>query len=178
MNDNNTQRRVWWVLGALGLLVLPLLLQPFGNAWVRIVDMALLYVMLALGLNIIVGFAGLLDLGYVAFFATGAYLMGLLNSPHLVDTFPALAAMFPNGLHVGAWPILVLAFVLAGVVGMLLGAPTLKLRGDYLAIVTLGFGEIIRIFMLNLDRPYNITNGPKGLMQIDAISVFGFSLGQ
>ncbi|GAB4088436.1 branched-chain amino acid ABC transporter permease [Hydrogenophaga soli] len=179
MNYKNQQGKfIWFALCGLGLLVLPLLLQPFGNAWVRIVDMALLYVMLALGLNIIVGFAGLLDLGYVAFFATGAYLMGLLNSPHLTDTFPALAAMFPNGMHNSVWWILIAALVVAGTVGMLLGAPTLKLRGDYLAIVTLGFGEIIRIFMLNLDRPVNITNGPKGLMQIDAISVFGVSLGQ
>lgn len=166
------------LVGGFFLLILPILLQPFGNAWMRIVDMALLYVMLALGLNIIVGFAGLLDLGYVAFFATGAYLMGLLASPHLAEAFPAIKAAFPNGLHYSIWVVLIGAGLLAGVVGMLLGAPTLKLRGDYLAIVTLGFGEIIRIFMLNLDRPVNITNGPKGLMQIDPVSVFGISLGQ
>lgn len=166
------------LIAAAALLVLPLMLQPFGNAWVRILDMALLYVMLALGLNIIVGFAGLLDLGYVAFFAVGAYLMGLLGSPHLAEAFPAVKAMFPNGLHLSIWVVLIGAGLLAGLVGMMLGAPTLKLRGDYLAIVTLGFGEIIRIFMLNLDRPINITNGPKGLMQIDPVSVFGISLGQ
>ncbi len=165
-------------LCGVGLLVLPLLLQPFGNAWVRIIDMALLYVMLALGLNIIVGFAGLLDLGYVAFFATGAYLMGLLASPHLADTFPAIQAMFPEGVHYSIWVVILVAGALAGLVGMLLGAPTLKLRGDYLAIVTLGFGEIIRIFMLNLDRPVNITNGPRGIMQIDSVTVFGIDLGK
>jgi branched-chain amino acid transport system permease protein len=78
---------------------LPLILaDSFGNAWVRIADMALLYVLLALGLNIVVGYAGLLDLGYVAFFAVGAYMFGLLASPHLTDNFP-VAAMFPNGLH-------------------------------------------------------------------------------
>jgi len=163
------------LLGAL-LLVLPLALQGLGNAWVRIADMALLYVLLALGLNIVVGYAGLLDLGYVAFFAVGAYMYGLLASPHLTDTFPAIAAMFPGGLHMPLWVIVPVSAALAGFFGMLLGAPTLKLRGDYLAIVTLGFGEIIRVFMNNLDQPVNITNGPKGIDMIDSISMFGFSL--
>jgi hypothetical protein len=81
------------------VLVLPHILQQFGNAWVRIADVALLYCLLALGLNIVVGYAGLLDLGYVAFFAIGAYLYALLSSPHLTDTFPAIKAMFPGGLH-------------------------------------------------------------------------------
>ena len=158
-----------FIAAAIGLLVLPLLLQGFGNAWVRIADMALLYVLLALGLNIVVGYAGLLDLGYVAFFAIGAYMYGLLASPHLTDTFPAIAAMFPGGLHAPLWLIVPVAAATAGLFGMLLGAPTLKLRGDYLAIVTLGFGEIIRVFLNNLDQPYNITNGPKGIDQIDSV---------
>jgi branched-chain amino acid transport system permease protein len=138
--------------------------------------MSLLYVLLALGLNIVVGYAGLLDLGYVAFFAVGAYLFGLMASPHLMDVFPWVAATFPNGLHLSLWLVLPLAAGLAGLFGVLLGAPTLKLRGDYLAIVTLGFGEIIRVFLNNLDHPVNITNGPKGLGQIDAVSVFGYPL--
>ena len=154
-----------YVLWALALLVLPLLLQTVGsNGWVRIADMALLYVLLALGLNIVVGYAGLLDLGFVAFFAVGAYMFGLLASPHLTDTFPAIAAMFPEGLHTPLWAVIPLGAGLAGLFGVLLGAPTLKLRGDYLAIVTLGFGEIIRVFMNNLDNPVNITNGPKGCL--------------
>ena len=160
------------------LLILPLVLQQFGNAWVRIADMALLYVLLAVGLNIVVGYAGLLDLGYVAFFAVGAYMYGLLASPHLFETFPAIAAMFPGGLHMPLWVIVPVGAALAGLFGMLLGAPTLKLRGDYLAIVTLGFGEIIRVFLNNLDQPANITNGPKGLNQIDAIHFFGINLGK
>ena len=164
-----------WLMAA-ALLVLPLVLQSFGNAWVRIADMSLLYVLLALGLNIVVGYAGLLDLGYVAFFAVGAYMFGLLASPHLMDVFPWVAATFPNGLHLSLWLVLPLAAGLAGLFGVLLGAPTLKLRGDYLAIVTLGFGEIIRVFLNNLDHPVNITNGPKGLGQIDAVSVFGYPL--
>jgi branched-chain amino acid transport system permease protein len=166
------------ILAAIGLLILPFLLQPFGNAWVRIADMALLYLLLALGLNIVVGYAGLLDLGFVAFFAIGAYLYGLLASPHLPETFEQIALLFPDGLHTPLWVVVPIAAVVAGVFGMLLGAPTLRLRGDYLAIVTLGFGEIIRVFMNNLDHPVNITNGPKGLGQIDPLTLFGVNFGQ
>ena len=167
-----------WIIGAVALLVLPLILQSFGNAWVRIADLALLYVLLALGLNIVVGYAGLLDLGYVAFYAVGAYLFALMASPHLADNFAAFAAMFPNGLHTSLWIVIPVAALLAAFFGAMLGAPTLKLRGDYLAIVTLGFGEIIRIFLNNLDHPVNLTNGPKGLGQIDSVKVFGLDLGK
>ena len=167
-----------WIIGAVALLVLPLILQSFGNAWVRIADLALLYVLLALGLNIVVGYAGLLDLGYVAFYAVGAYLFALMASPHLSDTFAGFAAMFPNGLHTSLWLVIPVAALLAAFAGALLGAPTLKLRGDYLAIVTLGFGEIVRIFLNNLDHPVNLTNGPKGLGQIDSVKVFGLDLGK
>src|SRR5450830_1424397 len=169
---------ITFVAAAIGLLVLPLILQGFGNAWVRIADMALLYVLLALGLNIVVGYAGLLDLGYVAFFAIGAYMYGLLASPHLTETFLAIAAMFPNGMHAPLWIVIPAAAGIAGVLGVLLGAPTLRLRGDYLAIVTLGFGEIIRVFLNNLDAPINITNGPKGINQIDSLHFFGLDLGK
>jgi branched-chain amino acid transport system permease protein len=171
---------VVFLLSAVALLILPLLAQHVGNFWVRMLDFALLYVLLALGLNIVVGYAGLLDLGYVAFYAVGAYVFGLMASPHLTDTFPALKAMFPGGMHMSVFLVIPLGAALAGMAGMLLGAPTLKLRGDYLAIVTLGFGEIIRVFMNNLDRPVNITNGPKGLQQIDSIKVpsLGIDLGK
>jgi branched-chain amino acid transport system permease protein len=165
-----------FLAAAVGLIVLPLLLQPLGSAWVRILDMALLYVLLSLGLNIVVGYAGLLDLGYVAFFAVGAYLYGLLASPHLFESFEWIAQMFPGGLHTPIWVVIPLAAIVAGAFGVLLGAPTLKLRGDYLAIVTLGFGEIIRVFLNNLDQPVNITNGPKGLTLIDPISFGAFEL--
>ncbi|MBX9870922.1 MAG: ABC transporter ATP-binding protein, partial [Burkholderiaceae bacterium] len=175
---NSRHRLIAIVLAAIGLLVLPLILQSYGNAWVRILDMALLFVLLALGLNIVVGYAGLLDLGFVAFFAIGAYMFGLMASPHLSDHFPAFAALFPQGLHTPLWIVIPLAALLAGVLGILLGAPTLRLRGDYLAIVTLGFGEIIRVFLNNLDHPVNITNGPKGIGQIDSIKFFGFDLGK
>jgi branched-chain amino acid transport system permease protein len=175
---NRQNRYVVMAVSAVLLLLLPLALQQGGNAWVRIADAALLYVLLALGLNIVVGYAGLLDLGYVAFYAIGAYMYGLLASPHLTDTFAWIGAAFPQGLHLPLWIVIPAGAALAGIFGILLGAPTLKLRGDYLAIVTLGFGEIIRVFMNNLDHPLNITNGPKGLNQIDSIKFFGFDLGK
>jgi branched-chain amino acid transport system permease protein len=163
-----------YAIWALALAILPLLLQWGGNFWVRIADMALLYVLLALGLNIVVGYAGLLDLGFVAFFAIGAYMYALMASPHLSENFPWFAQMFPTGLHSSIWLVVPLGALLAGMLGVLLGAPTLKLRGDYLAIVTLGFGEIIRVFLNNLDHPVNLTNGPKGLGQIDSVTLFKF----
>jgi branched-chain amino acid transport system permease protein len=159
-------------------LILPIILNGFGSYSVRVADNALLYIMLALGLNIVVGFAGLLDLGYVAFFAVGAYLVGLLSSPHLTTHFEWIAHLFPHGLHLSVWFIIPIAAIVAAFFGILLGSPTLKLKGDYLAIVTLGFGEIIRIFMNNLDRPLNITNGPKGIKNIDPVTIFGFDLSQ
>jgi branched-chain amino acid transport system permease protein len=167
-----------FLAAAVALMVLPLWLQGMGQAWVRILDTSLLYILLALGLNIVVGFAGLLDLGYVAFYAVGAYLFALLASPHLTEHLPAVAALFPHGLHTPIWLAIPLGAGLAATAGVLLGAPTLKLRGDYLAIVTLGFGEIIRVFLNNLDNPVNITNGPKGIDRIDPLSIFGVSLGE
>jgi branched-chain amino acid transport system permease protein len=140
--------------------------------------LALLYVLLALGLNIVVGYAGLLDLGYVAFYAVGAYMYALLASPHLTENFPWIAEIFPGGMHTPVWAVVPLAAGLAAIAGVLLGTPVLKLRGDYLAIVTLGFGEIIRVFMNNLEQPINITNGPRGLDRIDAMNLFGFSFGK
>jgi branched-chain amino acid transport system permease protein len=162
-------RRAAWVAYvalALVLIALPFLTgAALGRGWVRILDFALLYVMLALGLNIVVGYAGLLDLGYIAFYAVGAYLYALLASPQF-------------GLHLPFWALLPLGAGVAGVFGILLGAPTLRLRGDYLAIVTLGFGEIIRIFLNNLNAPVNITNGPQGVNLIDPIALGGFSFSQ
>jgi branched-chain amino acid transport system permease protein len=161
-------RVVWaaYIAFAVLLVVLPFATDwMFGRTWVRILGFALLYTMLALGLNIVVGFAGLLDLGYVAFFAVGAYLYALLASPHF-------------GIHLPFWILLPLGAAVTCVFGVLLGAPTLRLRGDYLAIVTLGFGEIIRIFLNNLNAPINITNGPQGVNLIDPIKLGGISLSQ
>ncbi|WP_370569144.1 ABC transporter permease subunit [Limnobacter humi] len=171
MNAPLTKQIVGLMLVAVALVALPWVVGDLGNSWLRIVNVALLYVMLALGLNIVVGFAGLLDLGYIAFYAVGAYLYGLLNSPHLTDNFEWIAAQFPDGLHVSLWLIIPLGAAVAGLFGVLLGAPTLKLRGDYLAIVTLGFGEIIRLFMNNLNAPVNITNGPQGIYMIEPVRI-------
>ena len=152
------------VVAAAVLVALPFVVDAaLGRTWVRIIDVALLFTMLALGLNIVVGFAGLLDLGYIAFFAVGAYSYALLASPQFGIHWPFLA-------------ILPLAAICAAFFGVLLGAPTLRLRGDYLAIVTLGFGEIIRIFLNNLNRPVNITNGPQGITLIDPLRIGEFSL--
>lgn len=160
------------------LLLFPLALQGLGLHWVRVADISLLYAMLALGLNVVVGYAGLLDLGYVAFYALGAYLFALLASPHLTETFGWIAVLFPGGLHAPWWLAIPLSAVLAALLGMLLGAPTLRLRGDYLAVVTLGFGEIVRILINNLGHPVDITHGAQGLGLIDPIRAFGIDLGQ
>jgi branched-chain amino acid transport system permease protein len=160
------RRAVWvgYILVAISLAILPFAIDAgFGRTWVRIIDFALIYVMLALGLNIVVGFAGLLDLGYVAFYAVGAYTWALLASPQF-------------GLHLPFWLILPIGAGVAAFFGVLLGTPTLRLRGDYLAIVTLGFGEIIRIFLNNLDHPVNITNGPVGINKIDPIRIAGLDM--
>ncbi len=162
----------------LALIALPFVAGLAGNAWIRIMAFAMLYIMLALGLNIVVGYAGLLDLGYIAFYAVGAYLYALLASPHLFEQFAWIRATFPEGLHNSIWMVVPISAALAALFGVLLGAPTLKLRGDYLAIVTLGFGEIIRIFLNNLNAPINLTNGPQGISNIDPISIAGINLGK
>ena len=167
-----------FILVAALLVMLPLFAQQFGQGPVRIMALALLYVLLALGLNIVVGYAGLLDLGFVAFYAVGAYMYALLASPHFSENFEGFKAAFPNGLHTPIWVVVPAAAALAALAGVLLGAPVLKLRGDYLAIVTLGFGEIIRVFLNNLEHPVNITNGPRGLDRIDPMNIFGFSFGK
>jgi branched-chain amino acid transport system permease protein len=168
---SQTTKIVLFFVCAIVLMALPLFVQQIGQGWVRIMALALLYVLLALGLNIVVGYAGLLDLGFVAFYAVGAYMYALMASPHLFETFEWIKAAFPNGLHTPIWLVIPLAAFLAAIAGVLLGTPVLKLRGDYLAIVTLGFGEIIRVFMNNLEHPVNITNGPRGLDRIDPMMI-------
>jgi branched-chain amino acid transport system permease protein len=156
-------QRIRLAFGA--LLAAILLLGPifFGNdATFNILADAGIYIVLALGLNIVVGYAGLLDLGYAAFFAIGAYTFGLLASPQL-------------GIHLPFWVILFLAAALASLFGIILGAPTLRLHGDYLAIVTLGFGEIVPQVFQNLTK---ITGGPNGIDALDFPTFFGHSFGQ
>jgi branched-chain amino acid transport system permease protein len=161
--------RLQWALycaAAVALIALPFAVDAtLGRAWVRIIDVALLFILLGLGLNIVVGYAGLLDLGYIAFFAVGAYSYALLASPQF-------------GIHGSFVALLPLGALVAAVFGILIGAPTLRLRGDYLAIVTLGFGEIIRICLNNLNRPVNITNGPQGITLIDPLALGDIALNQ
>ena len=135
---------VYTILGALALL-LPILLTALTGSqadfWVFVIADAGVYVLLAIGLNVVVGFAGLLDLGYAAFFAIGAYTYAFLASDHLFVT------PLQTPVHLPFWIVLFIALFVAAGFGVILGAPTLRLRGDYLAIVTLGFGEIVpRVF--------------------------------
>ena len=153
----NEKFRIPFLVG-LGIffLVYPFVLPMYHTS---IMISALIYVMLGLGLNIVVGLAGLLDLGYVAFYAVGAYAYALLN------------------MHFGIsfWVVLPISALLGTLFGTILGYPVLRLRGDYLAIVTLGFGEIIRIILENWDR---FSNGPRGISNIPAPSFFGHQFGQ
>jgi ABC-type branched-subunit amino acid transport system permease subunit len=150
--------------------ILPLIvrLPPFSgflpvSVWVDNFTGAGIFVLLALGLNVVVGLAGLLDLGYAAFFAIGAYAYALS------------ASSFTN-VHLPFWPMLIVGALVAATFGILLGAPTLRLRGDYLAIVTLGFGEIVPVIFTNSDE---LTNGTNGIAGVDRPALPGvtFSAG-
>jgi len=137
---------------------------------------------LAIGLNIVVGFAGLLDLGYVAFFAVGAYLWAFFGSQQIWHIHEApgtfsIYATFPFPAW-WFWPFLILGIGAAAITGILLGFPVLRLRGDYLAIVTLGFGEVIRVLANNLDKPINLTNGPQGITPIQRPPIPAFFTSQ
>ncbi len=160
------------LLLALGVLTLPFILDQFQNS---VMGLVFIFVMMGLGLNIVVGYAGLLDLGYVAFFAIGAYTYAFLSapfsSPYISDLLTFLGISPANPL-LGYWTALPVAMLTAAIGGILLGIPVLRLRGDYLAIVTLGFGEIIRLFMLNLGE---LTNGPRGILEISQPGLFGLA---
>jgi ABC-type branched-subunit amino acid transport system permease subunit len=145
-----------------GLLLLIAFLTPllFDQYWNFILGTVGIYVLMGLGLNIVVGMAGLLDLGYVAFFAVGAYTIGLLTSPK------------PLGVEWGFWIVLPMAVLIAAMSGILLGIPVLRLRGDYLAIVTLGFGEIIRV-LVKSDALAPFLGGPQGIRDIAGPTLFG-----
>jgi branched-chain amino acid transport system permease protein len=158
-----TARRRLALAAALGAVALIAPLLAPSDYVVGVLARICLYATLALGLNIVVGFAGLLDIGYVAFFGIGSYVYAFLASPQFGLHLPFLLAL----------PIVVLATALFGI---LIGAPTLRLGGDYLAIVTLGFGEITYLLLLNLDRPINITNGPSGIINIDPPALLGHTM--
>ncbi|MCW2974022.1 MAG: inner-rane translocator, partial [Thermoleophilia bacterium] len=166
-----------WLLVA-GALFFPMIDASLGLEMMNPMLRILTSVMLALGLNIVVGFAGLLDLGYVAFWAIGAYCVGWLASSQFstikVHVMSGMDHGIP-GIHVSIWLIFPIAAVVTALFGVLLGAPTLRLRGDYLAIVTLGFGEIIPSVFRNGDDilGHNVTNGTAGISGLDAPSMGG-----
>jgi len=180
--------RGWWVAAALILLgvLYPLMVDSlrelpvigdFVPATGSMVIM-LAFTMMALGLNIVVGYAGLLDLGYVAFYAAGAYVAGWFASLHFEDISFHLSSAVDGdlpGIHISMWLVLVAAGFFTAAVGIVIGLPTLRLRGDYLAIVTLGFGEIVPQFVRNADSVggFNLTNGSFGITPIDSIAVGG-----
>src|SRR5215475_12670406 len=137
LSSHRLQRAFRATLLAALLLAYPFADQASGAGTVYAVTDAMIYVLLALGLNIVIGYAGLLDLGYAAFFAIGAYTMGLLNSPLM-------------GIELGFWNVIWLSAIISGLFGVAIGAPTLRVRGDYLAIITLAFGEIIPVAIRNL----------------------------
>lgn len=163
-------RRFKLIAGAvLALLIIPVI-GVRNIFYLEVIFQISVFAALALGLNIVVGFAGLLDLGYVAFYAVGAYLWAFFGSqqyfvlPFAPGTQPSdLPFLLPGDAF---YLFLFLAIIVAAITGILLGSPVLRLRGDYLAIVTLGFGEVIRVLANNLDKPLNITNGPQGITPI------------
>jgi branched-chain amino acid transport system permease protein len=161
-----------WLKGLLTAGTLGVLMPVLGSINGYYLEVAIqvgIFVALALGLNIVVGLAGLLDLGYVAFFAVGAYCWAIFGSPQANQIFGGSAFPLPQ-----AWffLFLLIGVGVAAVTGFLLGLPVLRLHGDYLAIVTLGFGEVIRVLANNLDKPINLTNGPKGITPIARPPIF------
>lgn len=166
------EQRIVAVLLGLGVVSMPFILDQFQNS---VMGLVFIFVMMGLGLNIVVGYAGLLDLGYVAFFAIGAYTYAFLSAPFsspYISGLLMLMGVSPDSPLLGYWMALPVAMLTAAIGGVLLGIPVLRLRGDYLAIVTLGFGEIIRLFMLNLGE---LTNGPRGILEISQPALFGVS---
>lgn len=163
-----------WYRGVALVMLLGVLMPALGTRntfYLEVATQIGIFVALALGLNIVVGIAGLLDLGYVAFYAVGAYTWAIVGSPQALKVFPAATSVFPLG---GWWffVFLLLAVVAAAVTGVLLGLPVLRVRGDYLAIVTLGFGEVVRVMANNLDKPINFTNGPIGITPVGRPPLF------
>jgi len=163
-----------WLKRSLAFVSLGILMPILGTIngyYLEVATQVGIFVALALGLNIVVGLAGLLDLGYVAFYAVGAYTWAIFGSPQAGRFISESVAHFPLA---GGWffVFLVLGVIVAAIFGILLGLPVLRLRGDYLAIVTLGFGEVIRVLANNLDKPINLTNGPQGITPISRPPLF------
>ncbi|HEY6106652.1 MAG TPA: hypothetical protein VIV59_11750, partial [Anaeromyxobacteraceae bacterium] len=155
-------QRLKWGLLALALLVMMPIIGAHNAYYLEVATQVGIFAALALGLNIVVGLAGLLDLGYVAFFAVGSYSWAIFGSPQANAIFGGGFPLAPGWF----FAFLAVGLVVAGGTGIVLGLPVLRIRGDYLAVVTLGFGEVIRVLANNLDKPINFTNGPKGITPI------------
>ena len=167
-----------WARGVLLVLDLAVVMPLVGvtsGTFARVATMIGIYAILALGLNIVVGYTGLLNLGYAAFYAVGAYLYAIFASSQANNFMPF--GIYPLSGN-WFWLFLVLALIVTGFVGFLLGLPVLRLKGDYLAVVTLGFAEIIRLLFNNLSKPINITNGPMGITPIQPPMLFNIKLDQ
>lgn len=163
-----------WLKVTLGFFILCIAMPVIGatNAYyLEVATQICIFAALALGLNIVVGYAGLLDLGYVAFYLVGAYTWAIFGSSQAQNFIAPAIAKFPLAPE-WFFPFLLLAIFVAALTGILLGLPVLRVRGDYLAVVTLGFGELIRVFANNLDKPINITNGPIGITPIQRPPLF------
>jgi branched-chain amino acid transport system permease protein len=161
--------RAKFYLGAMVLLALLPLLGSINGYYLEVAIQVGIFVTLALGLNIVVGFVGLLNLGFVAFYAIGAYLWAIFGSPQANQFISG--NLFPLS-SVWFFPFLLLSVAVGALMGVLLGLPVMRLRGDYLAVVTLGFAEVVRALANNLDKPINITNGPKGITPIEKPPLF------
>jgi branched-chain amino acid transport system permease protein len=162
-------QKIKFFLGALLLIVLLPILGWMNGYYLEVAIQIGIFVALALGLNIVVGFVGLLNLGFVAFYAIGAYLWAIFASPQANEFIPG--GLFPLSSN-WFFLFLVLSVVIGALTGVLLGLPVLRLRGDYLAIVTLGFAEVVRALVNNLDKPVNLTNGPRGITPITKPPLF------
>lgn len=162
----------WVMAGGLLFILIPFASSggPAFQSYMDVATMVGIYVSMALGLNIVVGMAGLLDLGFVAFFAVGAYSYSIFATSQASKFMPF--GTFPLGGE-SFWAFLIIGGIVAAIAGVLIGIPVLRVKGDYLAIVTLGFGEIIRILFNNADRPINITGGAMGIASVTPPKLFG-----
>ncbi|WP_146550483.1 branched-chain amino acid ABC transporter permease [Rummeliibacillus suwonensis] len=172
----NLKNRTKWMIG----LILLFILIPFASSggpafqsYMEVATMVGIYVSMALGLNIVVGMAGLLDMGFIAFFAVGAYAYSIFATPQASNFMPF--GHYPLDGN-SFWAFLIIGAIAAAITGVLIGVPVLRVKGDYLAIVTLGFGEIIRIVFNNSDSPINFTGGAMGIASVAHPKIFGYEL--
>lgn len=172
----NFNVKLKWSIGIFILTIIMPYVASQGTAfesYMGVVTLVGIYVAMALGLNVVVGLAGLLDLGFVAFFAIGSYTYAIFSTPQVTNFLSFDFLPFTGNSF---WAFIIIGGIIAAIAGVLLGIPVLRVKGDYLAIVTLGFGEIIRIVFNNLDKPVNITGGAQGISSIPTPMIFGYNI--